>query len=509
MVRKNGMTHIFHAGGALTPDYPYYVRRNADNFASKIYNTPVKDYNYKYISVIAPRQMGKTSFLHRLASEMRKERWTCCYITLDAIRGSDPAEWFEYFGQELMRCMGYEGLPALRGQSDFRTLLLDQIGVGREDLATRLALFLDEVEALEDCPASDEFLLCLRAIYNVRFEYPGKLMAVFAGSTDTTQLVKNPRVSPFNVAESLGISDFQEDEANELTQHLNRLKIPVEEGVHRRIFEWTSGHPYLTQRICELLERRALSGIKEIRVADIDYIVEEHLIRVDSKDSNIVHIVRQASNAGQTTQNLLKDVLNGKKVFGTRLGTYALSLTGIVAETKGGYYEVRNKIYKEVLKEVFEPPNGDPPPPPRNQVFISYSHRDAEWLERVQIALRPEFRGTNIIVWDDEKIPPGDDWEDEINEALASAKVGILLVSMHFAASDFIYEKELPIILKAAQSKELRLVWIAVGPSDYRKLGLAPYQCANDPAKPLKSLMDSEIDDSLVKIADFVRRQFD
>jgi hypothetical protein len=130
----------------------------------------------------------------------------------------------------------------------------------------------------------------------------------------------------------------------------------------------------------------------------------------------------------------------------------------------------------------------------------SYSHQDKVWLERLQTNLKPLVRDKVIDLWDDTQIQPGAQWRIEIQRALAIAKVAVLLVSPDFLASDFIAEEELPILLDAAKTDGLTILWVPIRSSIFTETRIADYQAVHDPAKPLSKLKSADRDSALVAI---------
>ena len=136
----------------------------------------------------------------------------------------------------------------------------------------------------------------------------------------------------------------------------------------------------------------------------------------------------------------------------------------------------------------------------RDQVFVSYSHKDKEWLEKLQANLKPYIR-KGMKLWDDTQIQPGAKWRDEINNALARAKVAVLLVSSDFLNSDFIDEKELPQLLVSAENEGVKVIWVPIRPSSFGATDIEQYQAVHPPAKPLSTLGDADQEIALVDIA--------
>jgi len=141
----------------------------------------------------------------------------------------------------------------------------------------------------------------------------------------------------------------------------------------------------------------------------------------------------------------------------------------------------------------------------RDLAFVSYSHADQVWLERLQIWLKPYVREGQLRIWADPYIRTGDLWRRNIGDALARSRVGVLLVSQHLAASDFIHEVELPALRDASRHGLLKLFPIPVtmvGKRHVAILGLDDVQWARAPGQPLDVLGEAACNQAMVEIVD-------
>jgi hypothetical protein len=174
-----------------------------------------------------------------------------------------------------------------------------------------------------------------------------------------------------------------------------------------------------------------------------------------------------------------------------------------------GVYEANEGIWIHSIKARTALPvqlaleSGPPIPKPclREGVFVSYSHRDKIWLKRLQDVLAPVVRHDQLKVWDDEMIRAGAEWEREIEKAIESAQVAVLLVTQPFLASEFIAHKEFPRILEANRKNGLTVIWVPVSAALVEVTPLGSLQAAIDPARPLDALSEAERNQALVQIA--------
>jgi hypothetical protein len=139
--------------------------------------------------------------------------------------------------------------------------------------------------------------------------------------------------------------------------------------------------------------------------------------------------------------------------------------------------------------------------PAKPTVFISYSHADEGWKDRlvkqlgaVEDVLQP---------WDDRKIGAGQDWRPEIEKAMNRAAVAVLLISADFLTSDFITDEEVPRLLERREEGSLRVIPVIVEPCLWKRVPwLKGIQALPTDGRALSSLSEKEAKTELTAIAD-------
>jgi len=141
----------------------------------------------------------------------------------------------------------------------------------------------------------------------------------------------------------------------------------------------------------------------------------------------------------------------------------------------------------------------------KTMVFISYSHVDNVYLERLKIHLKPFEKKGLIDIWSDTKIKAGEKWKEKIEKALENSVAAILLISADFLASDFIVDNELPPLLKSAEEKGKLILPVVIKPCRFTKdENLSKFQAVNNPTIPLSKMDENGKEEIYVKITEIV-----
>jgi hypothetical protein len=141
----------------------------------------------------------------------------------------------------------------------------------------------------------------------------------------------------------------------------------------------------------------------------------------------------------------------------------------------------------------------------RTDLFVSYSHKDRRYQERLVTQLRVlEKAGKHRLrVWSDQQISPGGDWQEAIDTALTSAASAVLLVSANFLTSNFILQREIPAILKRHQEAGLRVFPVIATPCAWRKVDwLARLQFRPRNGKPVWRSGGRYADEELARLVE-------
>ena len=125
-------------------------------------------------------------------------------------------------------------------------------------------------------------------------------------------------------------------------------------------------------------------------------------------------------------------------------------------------------------------------------LFFSYSHKDEELRDRLEVHLAMLKREGLIEAWHDRRILAGDEFDREINKELEDADVILLLVSPDFLASRYCYDIEVQRAMQRHEQGLARVVPVILKPSDWTRTLFAKLVAAPTDGRPVTKWPDRD-----------------
>src|SRR5262245_26207790 len=104
------------------------------------------------------------------------------------------------------------------------------------------------------------------------------------------------------------------------------------------------------------------------------------------------------------------------------------------------------------------------------KLFFSYSHRDSDLRDELEVHLAALKREGVLEMWHDRRIDVGKEFDNEISHYLEDADIILLLISPYFIASDYCYEIEMTRAMERHKTGKARVIPVILEPCDWEKL---------------------------------------
>jgi len=308
--------------------------------------------------------MGKSSLMVRVADVLKSQGILPVIVDLVSL-GSNPDsitadQWYfgvaDIIGDKLGLALDLEEWWDAHDRLPFaRRLLRFFRDVVLTHTTEPVVVFVDEIDCTLSLGFTRDFFDAVHGCHNARAEDHSfrRLTFVLLGSAHATDLSDVPARNPVNVGFLISLTDFVFEEALHLARCLGR-DIPTREAVLRRVLHWTDGHPYLTQKVCQLCrDRRGRGRISEDLV---DRVVEDVFFAPgsDLREDNLKFVRQRVEGNGDGAPRLLaiyQRILGGELVRDEpRSRDHSeLKLIGLLKPQPDGRLAVRNQIYRRVF----------------------------------------------------------------------------------------------------------------------------------------------------------------
>ncbi|MCK4765126.1 MAG: AAA-like domain-containing protein [Candidatus Aminicenantes bacterium] len=352
---------IFENAGTVNRENAYYVPlENVVNVNKQDIKTMVD--SGRYFSIFAPRQCGKTTFLESVRSELHSDpTYAVLILSFQEYKNLEREEFYAQVEAELyekltgrlkeVRCEKTDIVSRflkshrLTNHLSLRKLFEE---LNRIIEFKKIVVFIDEFDGI---PLSEleNFLATLRTLYlkYKKIEQKALYSIGLVGIRNITKLIVGG-VSPFNIADQVDLPPFSLKNVRELfLQYTAETNQPFSEAAVKKIYEETTGQPWLVNRLGTILTVDVKPGTTApIEEQDVEEAIQMLLIERNTHFDNLYE------KAKLYKETFVKIVFNGVKYSPDDEDQTWLEQYGLIKK-KERKAVVANNIYKERYIETF------------------------------------------------------------------------------------------------------------------------------------------------------------
>ncbi len=140
---------------------------------------------------------------------------------------------------------------------------------------------------------------------------------------------------------------------------------------------------------------------------------------------------------------------------------------------------------------------------PKAQIFFSYAYKDEAYRDALELHLSLLKRQGLVEGWHARQIQAGENFADVIDKNLQAANLILMLISPHFIASDYCWEKEMMHALERHEAGTAKVIPIFIRPCDWQTAPFAKIQGLPRNALPVSKWSDE--DEAWLNVAQGIR----
>lgn len=363
MASKNKNTPV----GPLT-DEALYIERQADGELLRYIHS------MEYVMIIEPRQQGKTSMIRHLMRSGCETELCFIYVDLSTLDIRSESGWYQTLCKRIrkdLKAMSLETPLDIPQDNVAWRDFLSEIAACARQAGRKIVIVLDEIGGAK-FDNNSLFFTTLREVYTTRqvqmdSEFQN-LTFILVGAFNPQDLIQDPTISPFNIAQRVHIEDFTMEQVQELMIKRGWEKEPAQ-ILAERVHYWTNGQPYLTQLLCANLKESATLG-------DVDN-VKEKLYRDGTID--LRHVIKKIKG-NSDLKGKIRTICSGGNIRyspNTDPWLNELYLLGLIRNNQQGYCAVRNLIYEQAIKDLLEDSDIVLPPNRKSGIIVEQSKSSA------------------------------------------------------------------------------------------------------------------------------------